>query len=80
MLNSQPCTLLIIGSGGSYAKKIKRLVGVYSEFVSYLPETNDKNKLLEHYRSCDIFIMPSKTETFGLVYVEAMSQGLPCLY
>ena len=24
--------------------------------------------------------MPSKTETFGLVYAEAMSQGLPILY
>ena len=24
--------------------------------------------------------MPSKTETFGLVYAEAMSQGLPVIY
>jgi glycosyltransferase involved in cell wall biosynthesis len=78
--NLQPCTLLIIGSGGSYAKKINRLVSANSDFVSYLPKINDKNKLLEHFRSNDIFIMPSKTETFGLVYVEAMTQGLPCLY
>ena len=31
-------------------------------------------------RQSDIFIMPSHTETFGLVYAEAMSQGLPVLY
>ena len=78
--NSLPCTLLIIGSGGGYAKQINRLVSANSNFVSYLPKINDKKKLLEYFRSNDIFIMPSKTETFGLVYVEAMSQGLPCLY
>ncbi|GAF71811.1 unnamed protein product, partial [marine sediment metagenome] len=32
------------------------------------------------YRESDIFIMPSQKETFGLVYGEAMSQGLPIIY
>ncbi|MDU3086953.1 MAG: glycosyltransferase family 4 protein [Peptoniphilus harei] len=39
-----------------------------------------KEELLKLYRKSDIFIMPSHTETFGLVYVEAMSQGLPVIY
>ena len=39
-----------------------------------------KEKLLEIYKKNDIFIMPSKTETFGRVYPEAMSQGLPVIY
>ena len=39
-----------------------------------------KEKLIEEYRKADIFVMPSFTETFGLVYAEAMSQGLPVLY
>lgn len=37
-------------------------------------------KLLSMYRSNDIFVMPSFNETFGLVYAEAMSQGLPVIY
>lgn len=41
---------------------------------------NNKNKLMELYRKSDIFIMPSHQETFGLVYIEAMSQGLPVIY
>lgn len=45
----------------------------------YLPPRN-KEKLIEIYRSSDIFVMPSYTESFGLVYVEAMSQGLPVIY
>lgn len=39
-----------------------------------------KETLISIYRSNDIFVMPSVTETFGLVYAEAMSQGLPVIY
>lgn len=39
-----------------------------------------KEKLIHIYRDADIFVMPSFTESFGLVYAEAMSQGLPVVY
>ncbi len=39
-----------------------------------------KEKLIEIYRDNDIFVMPSHTESFGLVYAEALSQGLPVIY
>lgn len=39
-----------------------------------------KEELLNIYRENDIFVMPSYKETFGLVYAEAMSQGLPVIY
>ncbi|MBR2572531.1 MAG: glycosyltransferase family 4 protein [Clostridia bacterium] len=37
-------------------------------------------ELLPLYRESDLFLMPSRFETFGLVYVEAMTQGLPVIY
>ena len=37
-------------------------------------------EVIGHLQSADIFVMPSHIETFGLAYVEAMSQGLPVLY
>ena len=43
-------------------------------------EPQPKEKLIELYRQHDIFVMPSFTESFGLVYAEAMSQGLPVIY
>lgn len=36
--------------------------------------------LVDVYRNSDVFVMPSYHETFGLVYAEAMSQGLPVVY
>lgn len=38
------------------------------------------SEIREFYKRCSIFAMPSHKETFGLVYVEALSQGLPILY
>jgi len=46
----------------------------------YYHEAMPKEKLIDLYRAADLFVMPSHTESFGLVYVEAMSQGLPVIY
>ena len=34
---------------------------------------------LEQYRSADLFVLPSLRDSYGFVFLEAMSQGLPCL-
>ena len=39
-----------------------------------------QDQVIQHLKQTDIFVMPSHAETFGLVYAEAMSQGLPVLY
>ena len=49
------------------------------DYIKYIPPTS-KYELLDIYQDNDIFVMPSITETFGLVYPEAMSQGLPVIY
>ncbi len=49
------------------------------DFITY-HEPMGKESLIKYYRENDLFVLPSLTETFGLVYAEAMSQALPVLY
>lgn len=57
-----------------YYKAIKKY-----KFVTHLPYQKKEN-LINIYRENDIYAMPSINESFGLVYAEAMSQGLPVIY
>jgi glycosyltransferase involved in cell wall biosynthesis len=52
---------------------------VESPFVRYLPFAQ-KETLIKLYREHDVFVMPSKHESFGRVYAEALTQGLPIVY
>ncbi|WP_324027967.1 glycosyltransferase family 4 protein [Maribacter sp. BPC-D8] len=72
--------LNIVGSGGEDEKKIEELALKYKDTFNLLGKVNDKNKLKDIYNENHIFAMPSKGETFGLVYIESLSQGLPLLY
>lgn len=76
--NSSKSTLTVVGGieDKKYADKIKE----ETELEVQLVQQKSREELIQLYRNSDIFIMPSFQETFGLVYPEAMSQGLPVLY
>lgn len=74
------CHLEIVGGGGAEEKKVLELTRQQPNLYTYHGKVYDKDKLCAIYRNADIFVMPSRNETFGLVYIEAMTQGLPLLY
>ena len=59
--------LTVIGSGKQKLEKI-------SDKPIFLGQIS-KEKVLEEMRESDIFILPSKNESFGMVYLEAMASG-----
>ena len=59
--------LTVIGSGTQNLEKISQK----TIFLGQLPH----EQVLEKMRESDIFILPSKNETFGMVYLEAMASG-----
>lgn len=72
--------LNMIGGEGELNDQIIELCEKRKDIISYHGRLSDKAKMMEIMRGCNVFAMVSFLETFGLVYVEAMSQGLPILY
>lgn len=68
------------GGGGGDQQKVLRLIKEYPEFFKFYGPIYDREKLIKVFEKSHVFVMPSKKETFGLVYVEAMLQGLPILF
>lgn len=69
----------IVGTRGDTEQEVK-LLSKEKSFISFYGPINDKQRLLEIYQKNGIFAMPSVSETFGLVYIEALSQNLRLLY
>jgi glycosyltransferase involved in cell wall biosynthesis len=47
--------------------------------VKIVGVVNDRTILKQLYTSSSLFVMPSLFEAFGLVFIEAMNYGLPCI-
>ena len=67
----------IVGDGAEKQKLIEKYRDL--DYVKF-HEKATKDMLIKYYDNSDILIMPSRYETFGLVYPEAMSRGLPIVY
>jgi glycosyltransferase involved in cell wall biosynthesis len=72
--------LHLIGGGGKVHKKVMEVVKQNPLTMIYHGKIYELELVKKHFEMASIFAMPSKRETFGLVYVEAMLQGLPILY
>lgn len=71
--------LRIIGRGDD-VPRLTRLcaelgLGPAVEFAGYV----DDERLASELRACRLFALPSRKEGFGLVFLEAMAHGRPCL-
>lgn len=66
-----PGTKVIVGDGPA-RRKLERK---YSQAI-FLGARHGE-ELAEIYAACDVFVFPSKTDTFGLVLLEALASGLP---
>ena len=65
--------LAIVGDGPNREALQEHFAGTKTNFVGYLQGL----ELASAYASADAFIFPSRTETLGLVLLEAMAAGCP---
>lgn len=78
--NGYNLQLHLIGGNGDDTKQIKAIAMKHPGVFHLHGVIQNKDKIRAIMQQCHIFTMPSLTETFGLVYVEALSQGLPIFY
>lgn len=78
LLNSRGYDMTYTIVGKIEDKEVYKELMQYS-FVKFI-DNCPKEELIHYYQNADIFILTSLTETFGLVYAEALSQGIPIIY
>ena len=70
----------VAGDGGDNEQQVLALMKQHTDWITYHGKITDLEEMRLLYRANSIFVMPSKSETFGLVYIEALSQGLSVLW
>ncbi|MEM7391615.1 MAG: glycosyltransferase family 1 protein, partial [Verrucomicrobiota bacterium] len=73
--NHEDVCLVVVGSG-PYLEPLKtKLQGFPAVFTG----RKEGEELSRIYASCDLFVFPSETDTFGIVLLEAQASGLPVI-
>ncbi|GAA0177304.1 glycosyltransferase [Clostridium sediminicola] len=71
---------LYIGGDGDEKESLELLVNKLKiqDKVKFLGSLT-RNEVKEYMENADVFVLPSQVETFGVVFIEALSTGLPVL-
>ncbi|MBU6214952.1 glycosyltransferase family 1 protein [Patescibacteria group bacterium] len=72
-----PGTKVVIGAEPHAVFKTLKEKYPDVHFLGKYDVNADLQKFIDQLSACDVFVFPSKTETFGLVVLEALSCGIP---
>ena len=81
-LNGEPYRLLFVGAPGGKEDEVARELlkcGIAKEQLTVRKFVESRGKMKDLFCEVDLAIMPSRTEGFGLIALEALSAGLPIL-
>ena len=79
MLDDVPNLQVIVTGGGQEQPKLEALaadLGITAQ-VHFTGNITDREEVLQLYTLLDVFVLPTRWESFGLVFAEAMALGKP---
>jgi glycosyltransferase involved in cell wall biosynthesis len=80
LVKIHPEAKLIIGGGGHSQSKVVEWCKEYNILDSVeMAGSLERTQVAEYMSKCDFFVLPSRYETFGVVYIEAMASGKPVI-
>jgi len=82
IIANYPDTQLVLAGRGDDLPRLHNLACSLPEIVQraiFIPGFVSDEQLRQLYARCFAFAMPSRGEGFGLVYIEAMQYGKPCI-
>jgi glycosyltransferase involved in cell wall biosynthesis len=71
--------LTIIGGGPEHKNLGKQIKDLNLENRVKLTGRIDRKEIAKYFKQSDAFVLSSKGETFGVVFIEAMASGLPVI-
>jgi glycosyltransferase involved in cell wall biosynthesis len=80
VLKQAPETFLVVVGEGSDRARLQRLAAQLriDDRVKFTGRVTERELPL-YYQACDMFVLPSLKEGFGIVFLEAMQYGKPCI-
>jgi len=80
VIKEVPNVKYIIGGSGDDMRRIEKLIkdnnlGSRVILTGFIPH----DEVADYYNLCDVFVMPSKGEGFGIVFLEALTCGKPVI-
>lgn len=77
--DNESVSLTIFGEGNERKKIETLIVGLGLKDRIKLMGQTAREDMAKEYNNSDVFVLASKSETFGVSYIEALSSGLPVL-
>ncbi len=78
-LSEQGCKIVMIGEGEEHRYLQKRIQALKLDKAIVMVGRKCKDEIINIMSICNAFVLSSRSETFSVACIEALSQGLPCI-